>query len=199
MTFLRAGLIVTAVVWPILFLASSLGLLLSAKFTVAEVIRGWIGHVLNGTSVKLFGHDIELVPDGLITALFESVQFAVVRSSISVDLRVSVKLKHAPHRPFTVDKAAVFDHQILRSAAARAAQNAVGHLLLHLEDVVAAIDDDKLPVRWATSRELTLEFRRVAVLELLRRHLPAAIWAEPCSHLGLRVHISIHLIILTVG
>ena len=93
------------------------GLLLQAHFTIAEVIRGRIGHVLNGAFLQFLCHDVQAVEDLLVIALLECVKLAIVRPSIRVDLGVAIGLEDAAHGPLTVDEAAVLDHQKLRSSA----------------------------------------------------------------------------------
>ena len=117
-------------------------LLLDSYLPISDIVRCWVGHILNGICIKLLSHYVQLKPDVLVVTLFEGVQFAIIGSSISVDFRLLVPFEHASHGPLAVDKATVSHHQILRSAAAWAPKNAICYILFHLEDVVASVNDD---------------------------------------------------------
>lgn len=87
--------------------------LLNTYLPVPHIIRRWIRQILDRVFVKLLGHDVEVQEDRFIVTLSERVELAIICTSIGINLGVLVLLKHSSHRPFTVDKPTILDHQIL--------------------------------------------------------------------------------------
>ena len=88
---------------------------------------------------------------------------------------------------------------MFRSSAARTPQNSICHFLLHLKDVVPAVNYEKLLVGWTSGRELFFQLVFVSVFKLAGINLTNSIWAMMLAHLCLNVHVALELVILAVS
>lgn len=77
-----------------------------------------------------------------IITLFESVEFAIVSATISVDLGILVSVEDPTHGPFAIHEARVADLEVDIGLTARASDSI--HLFLDRVDTETTVDDHKL-------------------------------------------------------
>jgi len=73
------------------------------------------------------------------------------------------------------------------------------HFLLHLKDVVPAVNHEKLLVGWTSGRELLFQLMFVSIFKLAGFNHADSIGAMVLAHLCLNVHVALELVILAVG